>query len=78
MQSRITGGDGGMNTIDKRRRIEELFQILELPNRTQNSILENAKEEAWKELKDIFKNADPTYLIDLCLEYRKRGKDGVA
>jgi len=65
-------------TIDQRRRIEELFQILELPNRTQNSILENAKDEAWRELKDIFKNADPTYLIDLCLEYRERGKDGWA
>lgn len=61
-------------TIDQRRRIEELFQILELPNRTQNSIIENAKEEAWRELKGIFENAEPYYLIHLCLEYRERGR----
>lgn len=65
-------------SIDHRRRIEELFQVLELRNDTQNSIIENAKDDAWRELKEIFKDADPFYLIDLCLEYRKRGKDGYA
>lgn len=62
--------------METRRRIEELFQIIEIENKTGNKTLEEFQLKACKELKEILKNPnlDGDFLIMMCLEFRKLGR----